>query len=91
MFGSQFMLKTMIAIFSLPLVANANIHVNLEPLKHVAAAYEPAAGVDTAQLKQAAEAIHTLAAVNAQSTEQDPQLAKLMQNINTMLEQQQAH
>lgn len=90
MFGSHFMLKTMIAIFSLPLVANANIHINMEPLKHIAAAYEPAASVDTAQLKQAAEAIQTVASLNTQSQEQDPQLARLMQNINTMLEQQQA-
>lgn len=80
------MLKTMLAVFSVPLMANAGVHVNLDPLKSAVQSYQPAPQVDVAQLRQAAQTVAAAARLNAER--EDPELERVLTNINLMLSQQ---
>ena len=65
MIGSHFMLKTMIAIFSVPLVAQANIHIDLKPLKELVSHQQAMPEMDTAQIQAAVQSISATAGMNA--------------------------
>ncbi len=66
MVGSKFMFKTMIALFTLPLVANAHINIDLKPLTQLVT-QQVAGGpdVDTKQLQAATKALASTARMNA--------------------------
>lgn len=86
MIGSQFMLKTMLAVFSVPLLANADIHVNIDPIKSAVASYQAPSQVEVAQLQQAAQMVSSIA--DMQGQEYDPAFEKTMANVNALIAQQ---
>ena len=69
MLGGHFMLKTMIAVFSIPLVAHANIDIDIKPLKEFVVHQTVDEPVDTAQIRAAVKTISVTAQMNMASAE----------------------
>ncbi len=99
MIGSHFILKTMILIFSIPLVSQSGIKIDLQPLKQLISSRQEQA-VDHQQIKLAVQSIAATAQINAGITQaqghaslqtasapQDAQLAAIMQNLQKLTEQ----
>lgn len=78
------MLKTMAVIFSIPLLAQADFNINFKPfIKHAVAQEQ---SIDRESLHIATQALTTSAHMNG-TAESDPQMQKLMSNINQLMEQ----
>jgi hypothetical protein len=65
MFGGHIMVKTMIAVFALPLVAKADIHVDLKPLKELVVPHQATSDFETTQIRAAVQTISATAHMNA--------------------------
>lgn len=72
MIGSNFMLKTMVALFSVPLMAQANIvDVDLQPVKQfIAKRSSDVTGIETAQIRAAVQTLKLSARMDAEVTKE---------------------
>ncbi len=78
MFGDNFILKAMIAIFSVPLVAHADINIDFKPLTEFVSSQSGMAGVETEHLVTAAKTLSQTATMNAPApaTEEEAEAQK---------------
>lgn len=95
------MIKTMIAIFAVPLVAKADIHIDLKPLKELVVQHQATPEFETTQIRAAVQTISATAHMNTayapsvigddedmaqQKTDQE-HLAELLANIDALSKQ----
>lgn len=101
MIGSHFVLKTMILIFSIPLISQSGIKVDFQPVKQFISSQQ-VQPIDNAQIQVAVESLAVTAQINegisqaaqpqatfqtASAPQQDAQLAAIMQNLQKLTAQ----
>lgn len=97
------MIKTMVALFALPLVAKADIHIDLKPLKELVVQRQATPEFDTTQIQAAVQTIGATAHMNtayappvighdedmAHNKTDQEHLAELLANIDALSKQAQ--
>jgi len=99
MFGDNFILKTMVAVFSLPLVAHADINVDFKPLTEYISTITGVSEMDTEHMVVAARTLNATVQMNmpvATTPEEEAQqktdkqhFKDLLNSIETLHAQQQ--
>lgn len=94
MIGSHFVLKTMILIFSIPLISQSGFKVDFKPLGHFISSKQEQP-IDKQQVKVAVDSLAAVAQINAgiqqasAAPAQDAQFAAIMQNLQKLTAQAQ--